>query len=465
MDIKFGTDGWRGVIAADFTFANLARVSAAVACYLRQENLSAKPVIVGHDTRFLSEEFARVVTDQFTGRGFTVFQARGANPTPAVACAIVEHNAAGAVMLTASHNPPRYHGFKFIPWYAGPALPHITDKITALLDEVQPEIAPRPQLAKEFDPRPAYFHRLEEQVDLDAIARSGLRLAINPMHGAGIGYLETVLSGRGVPVIAQCDWRDPLFGGRMPEPKPELLRDLAELVASGQADLGLALDGDADRFGIIDAAGEYILPNQVLCLLAEYLITDKGWRGPLARTVSTTTLLDRIAAAHGLEVIETPVGFKYQAQALMERGAILAGEESGGLSIRGHIPEKDGILACLLLAEIAAKKPLRTRLADLYSRYGRVYTRRIDCHCSREQKEQVLAALEQWTPTTINGVAVEDVITIDGWKYQLADKSWVLVRPSGTESLFRIYAEGESAQQVSALQDQVCNQLGLGKGE
>lgn len=465
MQIKFGTDGWRGIIADEFTFANLARVSAAVARYLKGEKLSGRRVIIGHDTRFLSEEFARAVADQFTGRGIKVLLAKGPNPTPAVAAAIAEHNAAGAVMLTASHNPPQYHGFKFIPWYAGPALPQVTDKITSLIKEREPEVAPRPQLVEEFDPRPAYFRRLEQLVDLESIARSGLRLAINPMHGAGIGYLERVLGDRGISFVAQCDWRDPLFGGRIPEPKPELLADLAQLVASGAADLGLALDGDGDRFGIIDADGAYILPNQVLCLLADYLISERNWRGPLARTVSTTTLLDRIAAAHGLAVIETAVGFKYQGQALLEQGAILAGEESGGLSIKGHIPEKDGILACLLMAEIAASKPLKRRLATIYRRYGRVFTRRIDRHCTAGEKERILVTLAQWSPDELNGIAVKDIITIDGWKYLLADGSWVLVRPSGTESLFRIYAEGEREEQVAALQDRVCSHLGLDNPE
>ena len=461
MDIKFGTDGWRGIIARDFTFANLSRVAEAVACYLEQQQAKDKPVVVGHDTRFLSEEFAATVAERFTAKGIRVLMAANPCPTPAVAAAVLDQQASGAVMLTASHNPHYYHGFKFIPWYAGPALPEVTDEITRLLPDEPGDVSPQPGLVADFDPRPGYMARLEQIIDLERIASSGIRLAVNPMHGAGAGYIEQALDKQGIPYTAQCANRDPFFGGKMPEPKPQLLQDLSELVSQGGFDLGLALDGDGDRFGIIDKEVGYILPNQFLCLLAEYLINEKEIKGPLARTVSTTTMLDRIARAHGLEVIETPVGFKYQAQALMEKGAILAGEESGGLSIKGHIPEKDGILACLLAAEMAACRPLARRLEQLTANYGAVFTNRLDLHCQPGQKEDILSKLDTWRPRQLAGTEITDIITMDGWKYQLADDSWVLVRPSGTEPLFRIYAEAGTAERVSQLQQHVAGQLGM----
>jgi phosphomannomutase len=283
------------------------------------------------------------------------------------------------------------------------------------------------------------------------------------MHGAGIGYLEEILGESGLEVVSQRNWRDPLFGGQMPEPKPELLGDLRDAVLGGQGDIGLALDGDGDRFGIIDATGAYILPNEVLSILARYLLAERGLKGPIARTVSTTTLLDRIAREFGVEVIETPVGFKYQAQAMLEQDAILAGEESGGLSIAGHIPEKDGILACLLMAEVTAHygKPLSAVLEDIDQEYGRLYTRRLDFHCTAAVKEAVLQKMQDSAPKELAGHMVKDIVGIDGYKYVLGNGSWLLVRASGTESLFRIYGEAESQQELDTLQHALAYQLGL----
>lgn len=463
MDIKFGTDGWRGIIADDFTFANLRRISTAVARYIQEQGKAQHGLVIGYDTRFLAEEFARTVASVMTQAGIKVYITDRAAPTPVTAYSVLVKKAAGAVMLTASHNPPIHNGFKFIPEYAGPAFPHITDGITQLIPENAPIQETREELVETFDPKPAYFRFLAQQVDLDKIKAAGLSIVVNPMHGAGIGYLEDILAEIGVEVISQRNWRDPLFGGQMPEPKPELLKDLRDAVLKGQGDIGLALDGDADRFGIIDATGAYILPNEVLALLARYLLEERGLKGRIARTVSTTTLLDRIAQNYGVKVVETPVGFKYQAQAMMEQDAFLAGEESGGLSIAGHIPEKDGILACLLMAELTAHygRPLSQVLEDLHRQYGRLYTRRLDFHCSLATKEKVLTKLQTFTPQQIAGKKVAEIIDIDGAKYLLADGSWVLVRPSGTESLFRIYGEAGTLEELEAIQMALAADLDL----
>lgn len=462
MEVKFGTDGWRGIIADDFTIANLRRVSAAVAAYLQEQAIAGKGVVIGHDTRFLAESFAACVADVFTSKGITVHMATGATPTPVIAYSILAKRAAGAVMLTASHNPPEYNGFKFIPEYAGPALPEVTDWITSLIPDIMEVVPGNPQLLAPFDPRPEYYKFLARQVDLEKVGKLQ-SVVVNPMHGAGIGYLEEIFSGLGISVLSQGNWRDPLFGGKMPEPKPELLEDLLQAVLTGQGQLGLAMDGDGDRFGIIDAEGVYITPNQVLCILADYLLSVRGLRGPLARTVSTTGMLDRIAAHYGVELIETPVGFKYLGQALRERGAILAGEESGGLSIKGHIPEKDGILACLLMAEVTAHygMPLSRIMESLCAKFGRVYNQRLDFRCPQSEKVVILSKLMGYRPNHISGLEVVAISDVDGRKFLVSDGSWVLVRPSGTEAVFRVYGEADDMQKLVAIQQEVAQNLGL----
>jgi len=463
MGIRFGTDGWRGIIADDFTFANLRRVSVAVARYIKEEGKAESGIVIGYDTRFLAEEFAQAVADVMTSSGIRVYITDGAAPTPVTAYAILVKKAAGAVMLTASHNPHAHNGFKFIPDYAGPALPHVTERITQLIPQTVEKTLGRQELVEVFDPRPDYFKFLAGQVDMEKIKSSGLHVVVNPMHGAGIGYLEQIFAELGIDVVSQRNWRDPLFGGQMPEPKPALLADLRQAVLAGQGQLGLALDGDADRFGIIDATGAYILPNEVMCLLAKYLLEVRGMEGVIARTVSTTTLLDRIASRFGIDVVETPVGFKYQGQAMMEQNAFLAGEESGGLSIAGHIPEKDGILACLLMVELTAHygKELTSVLEDIYLEYGRLYTRRLDFQCPPQVKEHIIDKLETYFPTQLAGLPVTDIVRIDGYKYILKNGSWVLVRPSGTEAIFRIYGEAETELELDSIQQFLASELGL----
>lgn len=469
--ISFGTDGWRGILAEDFTFDNVRLVARAVARYINNHNLAAKGIVVGYDNRFMSERFASEIAAVMAEHGITVYLTARSTPTPVVALAVWLQQAGGAVMLTASHNPPEYNGFKFIPEYAGPALPHITGEIEANIRELQGAAAtgkeagtaPDKAAVITIDPFSAYADHLASLVDLNAIGRAGLKIAVNPMCGAGVGYLEDLLTRAGAEVVAINCHRDPLFGGSLPEPTATSLQGLRQIVVEGGARLGLALDGDADRFGIIDANGEFITPNQFLPLLYHHLLTFRGMQGPAARTVATTHLLDRMAERKGLQVFETPVGFKYIGQCILEQGVIVGGEESGGLSIQGHVPEKDGILAGLLAAEMVAVhgKTLTEMMEDIYREYGHLYSERLDVHTSPLDKERVLELLKDFMPSDVSGRKVNGRSSVDGVKLLLEGGAWVLIRASGTEPLFRIYVEAESLKEIKEIQAATRGLLGL----
>lgn len=493
--IKFGTDGWRGIIARDFTFDNLELVTQAVADYVKNHDIAGRGVVVGYDNRFLSEQFAAAVADVLNDNGIPVYITKQPTPTPVTAFAVKQHNAAGAVMLTASHNPPEYNGFKFIPEYAGPALPHITKEIEDNIHRLQAgdggadwtagfgigysdqeaalELLERTTLEKagstsraqrvEIDPMPAYLEHIARVINMDTIKKAGLKIIVDPMYGAGIGCLDGVLRDAGAQVETIHSTRDPLFGGSLPEPTGKSLTELRNLVLQKKANLGLALDGDADRFGIIDADGQYIAPNQFLPMLLYHLLKVRGWRGPVSRTVATTHLMDIMAAKYDLPVEETAVGFKYIGQCLWEKGCIMGGEESGGVSIKGHIPEKDGILAGLLAAEMVAHhgKSLGALMEQVWSEFGRMHSERVDVHTSAEDKERVLKALQDLAPQKFAGQEVVNRITLDGIKLVLADGSWVLVRASGTEPLFRIYAEAGNMERMKAIQQEMRGLLSI----
>lgn len=483
LKIAFGTDGWRGIMAEDFIFDNVRLVTRAVADYLIKQEMSERGIVIGYDNRFLSDRFAEAVAEEMNKKGLPVYLIKQPAPTPVTAYAIKLHRAAGAVMLTASHNPAEYNGYKFIPEHAGPALPHITKQIEENIKKQQViyyrEITeqaegryghlaekhhqPHYGNCQQIDPVSEYIKHITELVDMAVITRAKLKIVIDPMYGAGIGYLDAILQQAGVLVETINNYRDPLFGGNMPEPSGSSLDQLRQLLKETGADLGLALDGDADRFGIIDSNGQYIRPNQFLPLLYYHLMEVRGWRGSAARTVATTHLLDSIAEQYGQKVTETPVGFKYIGQCLHEKGAIVCGEESGGLSIKGHIPEKDGILAGLLAAEMVAYhgKSLTELINELSDKFGKLYSGRLDIDTTAEEKIRVLKALQQFNPGTVTGQQVVERVTIDGIKLILADGSWVLIRASGTEPLFRIYAEAASLELVEQIQQQVKEQLGL----
>ena len=470
--IKFGTDGWRGIIADDFTFENVRLVSQAVANYVNKLSVGSQGIVVGYDNRFLSKQFANTVTEVMLRNGIKVYLPDTSLPTPVTAFAVKTKNAAGAVMLTASHNPPEYNGFKFIPDYAGPASPQITEAIEkniALLQQGSKDQLPVPETVAEverifIDPKPEYFEHIRQLVDSETIASSGLHIMVNAMCGSGVGYLDVLLEDVGVRVERRRCYRDPLFDGVLPEPTAETLADSCLWVSSADGRFGLALDGDADRFGIIDAGGVFVEPNQFLPLLYDHLLTKKGLKGPVTRTVATTHLLDRIAEKHGQQVYETPVGFKFIAQNMLEKGCILGGEESGGLSIRGHIPEKDGILAGLLAAEIVAVhgKSLRQLSEETAKTYGgQLYSKRFDIHTSEEQKQRVLEKLERFNPANIAGTTVKERVTLDGVKLVLDTSEWVLVRVSGTEPLFRVYVESLRPERINELGQATAREIGL----
>jgi len=468
--ISFGTDGWRGIIADDFTLDNVRLVTQAVARYINRHDLAARGVVVGYDNRFMSERFAAEVAGVLAGQGITVYLTESATPTPVVAMAVRLYKAGGAVMLTASHNPAEYHGFKFIPEYAGPALPHITSEIEGYVKELQDKektaaVSPGRKKAEivKINPFGEYADHMAGLVDLKAIGAARMKIAVDPMCGAGIGYLEEILGRAGAEVTGMHCYRDPLFGGSIPEPAAKTLQELQQLVVEGKAQLGLALDGDADRFGIVDADGAFITPNQFLPILYYHLLTQRKNLGPVARTVATTHLLDRVAEWAGQKVIETPVGFKYIGQCLLEDGVILGGEESGGLSVQGHVPEKDGILAGLLAAEIVAihRKSLAGLLEEIHNRFGRFYSRRQDVHTSPPEKERLLGLLPELSWEAVDGRKVTGISRMDGVKLLLAGGAWVLIRPSGTEPLFRIYAEAATLQEVEEIQAATRQLLGL----
>jgi len=461
MTIKFGTDGWRAVIADEFTFSNVRRVTQAIANYLSTPG----KIVVGYDNRFLAPEFARAAAEVMAANGFQIHLSVEAVPTPVVAWGVRELRALGAIMLTASHNPPHYAGLKFIPHYAGPALPDVTSAIEEEISRVQ-GVVPLESLRgeiKAWQPRRDYLDYLKSLIDFSALRSCPLKAVVDSLYGAGIGYVEEFLQEAGWQVKAIHNRRDPLFGGSLPDPSARGLQELSQEVKATGSHLGLALDGDADRFGVVDADGTYFTANQVLRLLLEYLVEKRGFRGPVARTVATTHGLDRIASQWGFEVIETPVGFKYIGQALREKGCILGGEESGGLSIKGHVPEKDGILACLLVAEMRAVEgeDLKGILGRLEEKYGPLDSRRFDLQLSPAQKAKVLEKLARWEPSAIGGLAVEGKITIDGVKFLLEGGSWCLLRPSGTEPVVRLYIEAPESQVLERIRQALMAELGL----
>lgn len=493
--IKFGTDGWRAVMAEDFTFANLRRVAWAIGRYLGEqdggENRGA--VVIGYDGRFLSPEFAQAAGEVLAGQGLPVLVACAPTPTPVTAFAIRHYQARGAIMITASHNPPRYNGIKFIPGYAGPAMPEETGAIEAYLAQAGDQgdaqgeapgdaqagarsqtipVMPKPEAEKaglwrEIDPRTEYLQHLSSLVKVEAWRERPLRVVVDPLYGAASSYLGVILEDAGCEVTGIHMHRDPLFGGILPDPSlPASLAELAQWVREEGADLGLAVDGDGDRFGVIDRGGRFFNPNEIHYLLAYYLFSSRGWQGrSLARTVATTHMLDRVARHFQGEILETPVGFKYIGQALRERGAAYGGEESGGMSMAGHVPEKDGILATSLVAEAVAATgmSLAEQQQAINRELGRLVSWRWDVEVSPPDKQEILQGLKHYHPGQLAGVKVTERKDLDGVKLLLADGSWVLVRPSGTEPVFRVYVEAEKEEQRDAIYKAIISDLHLAK--
>jgi alpha-D-glucose phosphate-specific phosphoglucomutase len=460
--IKFGTSGWRGIFCEDFTLDNVRIVTQAIADHLRAEGLAEKGLVIGYDARFMGRDFALETARVLAGAGIKSYFCRRDTPTPVISHELLRRRAAGAINFTASHNPYNYNGIKFSPAWGGPALPETTGDIEKRANEMIGEIvfkdlslarAAELGLFEEIDPRPAYFETLQQLVDFPAIAASGMKIAVNPLFGSGRDYLDTLLEQADVAIVKINSHLDPYFGGEPPEPAEAHIADFIELIKRDQQiALGIATDGDADRFGIVDRDGTFLEPNYILALLLDYLIRRKGLHGDAARSVATSHLIDAVATHHGVKVFETPVGFKYIGEYISAGKILIGGEESAGLSIRGHVPEKDGILACLLTAEMVAVegRSLQELLRDLYSRVGEFYTRRINIDLSPEL-EAALPAKLQDPPERIGGQRIQEIIRIDGNKYLFDDGSWMLFRKSGTEPVVRLYGEAASAAKLEAL--------------
>ncbi len=460
--IKFGTSGWRGILAEDFTLENVRIVTQAIADFLRAEKCAGQGLVIGHDSRFMGERFARETARVLAGSGVPVFICKDDTPTPVIAYEIMRRGAAGAINFTASHNPYDYNGIKFSTAWGGPALPEVTAEIERLANAMLGEVcyrdmpldqAVRAGLVEEIDPMPDYLEDLRKKVDLEAIGKSGMTVVFDPMYGAGRDYVDSLLVEAGLLVQTINGTRDPYFGEMPPDPSPAHLNDLINRVkGDNQIVLGLATDGDADRYGIVDADGSFIEPNYILALLYDYLIRRKGEAGDAARSVATSHFIDAVAAHHGYAVRETPVGFKYIGEFIRDNEIVIGGEESAGLSLRGHVPDKDGVLACLLVAEMVAVegKTLGQLLADLYSRVGEFHTSRKNLRLSMELADKIDAKLAS-PPDQLAGKSVKELITTDGVKMIMDDGSWALFRKSGTEPVVRVYTEAGSREGLESL--------------
>ena len=461
MAIRFGTSGWRAIIGDEFTFASVRAVTQAICATLRRVGTINRLVIVGYDTRFLGEQFADICVKELAEQGFSSLLCNHPTPTPTISHAILSQKAAGGINFTASHNPPEYSGMKFSTADGAPALPEITRQVEQFASIITTGTFPANRngqgkgLIEVYDPRPAYLADLESKINFTAIAKAGGKYAYDPLWGTGRGYLDAILRDHGLKVTTVHDWRDVLFGGRSPEPHDEHLTELRAAMKKKGCVLGLATDGDGDRFGVVDADGAFITPNQLIAVLFDYLAETRGWTGGVARSVATSHLVDRVAEKRGLLTYETPVGFKFIGELIINGKIILGGEESAGLSIKGHYPEKDGILACLLAAEAVAVRgiSLGEQLAALYQSVGRLENRRVGLSLTPAVQKTLKERLKR-EPSAIGGRQVASVNRTDGVKFTFTDGSWLLMRPSGTEPLVRIYAESESAADLEALIEQ-----------
>lgn len=473
-NIKFGTSGWRGLIARDFTFDNVRFAAQGIADYLVADLAKPespihgrKPVLIlGHDTRFLGREFSLAVAEVLSANGLSPVLCERDAPTPVIAHTIRVKKAIGGINMTASHNPAEYQGLKFSVYNGAAAPPEVTRVIEANIRQRQEQawtFAAAPvgsYSCPSIDPRPAYLKQIRKLIDFEAIRKARLKFAVELMYGTGRGYLDTLLEEDGESkVIRFNDEPNPLFGGHHPEPNAEGMAAVRETILAGKAHLGLGLDGDADRFGIVDKSGTWLTPNQILALALYHLKKNRKWTGAVVRTVPTSHQVDAVAELLEVPLHETPVGFKYIGALMESEPIIVGGEESGGLSVKGHVPEKDGILACLLMAELVAveRKSLGKILADLEAVTGEFHTTRINVAIPAEKKEALLARLAKGLDK-VGKLKVEKFITTDGFKFLLPNREWVAFRASGTEPLIRCYIEAKSAKGMKSL-EAACREL------
>ncbi len=464
--IKFGTSGWRGIIARDFTFDNLRLATQGIAEYLnseirnpKSEIRNRKPVVIlGHDTRFLGREFSLAAAEVLAANGLTPLLCQRDAPTPVIAHTIRHRKAIGGINMTASHNPAEYQGLKFSISNGAAAPPEVTRQIEANIARLQAQnwtfksAVVGSFVCKTIDPQPDYFKQLRKLVDFGVIRKAKMKIAVELMYGTGRGYLDTLLEDCGAKITRFHEERDALFGGHHPEPNAHGMEAVSKFVRSGKAQMGLGLDGDADRFGIVDKDGTWLTPNQILALTLYHLKKNRGWTGAVVRTVPTSHQVDAIAGMLGVKLHETAVGFKYIGALMESEPIIVGGEESGGLSVKGHVPEKDGILACLLMAELVATEgtSLGQILRGLEKLIGEFHSDRINIPIQPESKDAIMAKLGSGLKR-IGAFPVEKFITVDGYKFLLPNHEWVAFRASGTEPLFRCYIEAKSVANLNKL--------------
>jgi alpha-D-glucose phosphate-specific phosphoglucomutase len=474
MPIHFGTDGWRAVISDTFTFNNLRMVAQAIADAVGSDHwangtplldqVDNRKMVVGYDTRFLSDRYANDVARVLSANGFKVLLAQSDAPTPAISFSVRHHGAIGGIMITASHNAPRYNGVKLKAAYGGSALPEQCRRVEVYLNDneerargpnlMEFESARQAGLIQRFNPLPAYYNHLRKLIDFDIIAENPQRVVVDSMYGSGRGVIKGILQGTGCEVQEIRGEMNPGFGGVHPEPISQYLGSLAGAISTAMGDFGLATDGDADRIGAMDGRGNFVDPHKIMALSLRYLVEKRGWRGPVVRTVSTTRMIDRLAERYNLPLFETPVGFNYIADHMLKGDVLIGGEESGGISFKGHIPEGDGVLMGLLLVEIVASSgaTLHELVEELMKDVGPAWYQRKDLRLSHPIAKDVMSQrLAEEAPDEIGGEKINEISTIDGVKYLIADGSWLLIRPSGTEPVLRVYAEGRSYDMLGAL--------------
>jgi phosphomannomutase len=474
MTIHFGTDGWRAVISDTFTFNNLRMLTQAIADAVASETWDKsrnggsvpdpKKFVVGFDTRFLSDRYAGDVARVLAANGFTVYLAQSDSPTPAISYAVKNLNAIAGVMITASHNAPRYNGVKLKAAYGGSALPEQCHRVEVYLNDNEerargPNLMDYDQareqgLIQKFNPLPAYFEHMRKLINSDVIADNPPCFVVDSMYGSGRGVIKAFLQGTGCEITEIRSEMNPGFGGIHPEPIAKNLGALAGAIGAGMGNFGLTTDGDADRIGAMDEHGNFVDPHKIFALALRYLVEKRNWSGAVVRTVSTTRMVDRLCKRYGLKLYETPVGFNHIADYMMTEDVLIGGEESGGISFKGHIPEGDGPIMGLLLVEIiaVAKKPLYALVDDLLAEVGPAFYERMDLRMHHPvAKVEMTNFLVKKAPAEIGGQKVAEISNIDGVKYIMADDSWLLIRPSGTEPVLRVYAEGRNAEMVKAL--------------
>lgn len=450
--IKFGTDGWRAKIAQDFTFANLQLVTQALIDYLKEKGTAAQGIAVGYDNRFQSEDFAKAAAEICSGAGIKTLLTENSVPSPVLSFTVNQKNLAAGIMITASHNPSEWNGFKIKETFGGSAFPETTRAVENKLKETL-QIKPNISKIETFDPRQEYLEKIKSLVDLELIKNSRLKMIIDPMHGSGAGYFKAL----GLPVTEIRGKRDPLFGGVNPEPIPvnleESISEVAEIALKYGSEITacIVLDGDADRLAAIDASGNFINTHNVFVLLLHHLITHRKLSGDVVKTFNLSNLIDKVCQKHRRKLQVTPIGFKHVANLMMKQDILMGGEESGGMGIKGFIPERDGVLAGLMLFELMAyeKKTLGQILDGIMKEHGYFYYDRADIHT--EKAKDIVKKLKKSPPDKFANKKISRVETLDGLKFNFEDESWILFRASGTEPLLRVYVEGRSEDDVKQI--------------